>query len=545
MVIAGGALFARPLGGASLRDDGDPGLHRVAVHLADERVRPRRFRHPRHGRTGVEVRGDVLGTARTAICFRLIAATVFLQASRPSVARSASNFCPLPATGLASACRRGAAGQDRRADGGRGPTVGGMTRPHVVIVGAGFGGLECARKLARKPVRVTLVDRNNYHLFTPLLYQVASSLLSPGDIARPVRSLISRAANVRFRQAEVSAIDLERRRVLLCGGGELAYDYLVIAAGSTTNFFGIANVEERAFGLKDLPEALELRNQVLRCLETAALAEPAEAAPWLTFVVVGGGPTGVEYAGALSELLRMAVKEEYPELRDRPFRIVLVEGLEEVLPPFPRDLGRAAHRELERKGIEVITGVRVSSVGSEGVRLSNGELLAAETLTWAAGVRPADLGRAIATTKSHSGRLLVDEYLRLPGHDEVCAIGDIASFVQDGREVPMLSAPAMQEARVVARNILRAGRGEAPQPFRYRDRGSMATIGKNAAVAQVGRLHLDGFLGWMAWLLVHLYYLIGFRNRLAVLASWAWNYLRSDRPVRIIARARERAIPRG
>ncbi|MCK9518464.1 MAG: NAD(P)/FAD-dependent oxidoreductase [Dehalococcoidia bacterium] len=415
-----------------------------------------------------------------------------------------------------------------------------MGQPRVVIIGAGFGGLACAKKLAGQPVDVLLLDANNYHLFTPLLYQVASSLLNPSDIARPVRSIFGGTQNVRFRQAHVTGIDFDRKRVRTAKGIDVDYDYLVVAAGSTTNFFGIEGVEERALGLKDLSEALELRNHILRCLEAASLMTPEEAEPWLTFVVVGGGPTGVEYAGALSELIHGVLPDEYPELAGHPIRVVLVEALPQVLPPFPEDLGREAHTKLERRGITVLTGLRVSAVTPEEVELSDGSTIRSHTLVWAAGVRPNDLAGAIDVSRSRSGRVEVDAYLRVPSVPGVFAIGDIASFVQDGKEVPMLSAPAMQEGRSVAENILRSIAGLPLKPFHYRDKGSMATIGKNAAVAQLGPLHLKGFIGWVTWLIVHLYYIIGFRNRLAVLLGWGWNYVRSDRPVRIITRARER-----
>jgi NADH dehydrogenase len=409
----------------------------------------------------------------------------------------------------------------------------------VVIIGAGFGGLACAKKLAGSNVRVLILDQHNYHLFTPLLYQVASSLLNPGDIARPVRSVFAGSPNVSFRLERVAGIDFEAHLVSTSGGEAIPYDRLVIAAGSTTQFFGVEGAEERALGLKDLPEALELRNHILACLEHAS-AHPDSAAAWLTFVVAGGGPTGVEYAGALSELLRVLPKE-YTELRRHRPRVLLVEGKPELLPVFPGDLGRAARTELGRKGVEVRPGVTVLGYDGSSVSLSDGSRIEANTLVWAAGVKPATLAAAIDVPRTRSGRIEVDEFLRVPGHPDVYAIGDVAAAkTPDGREVPMLSAPAMAEARRVAENILRAERGEAPLPYRYHDKGSMATIGKNAAVAAIGRIHLRGFIGWVAWLTVHLYYIIGFRNRAAVLMSWAWNYLRSDRPVRIIARANDR-----
>ena len=418
-----------------------------------------------------------------------------------------------------------------------------VSAQRVVIIGAGFGGLECARKLAGKPVEVLVLDRNNYHLFTPLLYQVAqlaprTRAISPGPCApssvaprtcvsarpRSLESISSAGSSSPETAPKSPTRPWCRRR---------QYHQLLRPRAA----------EQRALGLKDLSEALELRNHILRCLEAASLKDADAARPWLTFVVVGGGPTGVEYAGALSELMRLVLPREYPELAGRTPRIVLVEGLAELLPPFPPKLGALAHQELEKKGVEVRTGVRVAAVEDDVVVLSDGERLEAKTLVWAAGVKPAALAGAIDVTRSRSGRLQVDEHLRIAGREDVYAIGDIASFTQDGREVAMLSAPAMQEARVVAANILGTARGEPLRAFHYRDKGSMATVGKGAAVAHLGPLDLSGFLGWVAWLTVHLYYIIGFRNRVVVLMGWAWNYVRSDRPVRIITRARERNLP--
>jgi NADH dehydrogenase len=411
--------------------------------------------------------------------------------------------------------------------------------PTVIIIGAGFGGLQCAKKLADKPVEVILIDQHNYHLFTPLLYQVASSLLNPSDIAQPVRSILRGHRNLTFRQAAVTSVDFATKIVHTDQAGDFSYDYLVIAAGSTTNFFGVASAEARAEGLKDLSEALGLRNQTLHCLEEAAATSSIEAAkPWLTFVVVGGGPTGVEYAGALSELVNGVLPHEYPELSSDDVRIILVEGLDRLLPVFPEDLGEDARRALEDRHIEVMTGIRVTEATEDTVTLSSGEVIAAKTLVWAAGVKPAELAATFDATRSRSGRIEVDEGLRVKGHRDVYAIGDVASFIQDGKEVPMLSAPAMQGGRLAAENILRSINREPLKRFHYRDKGSMATVGKGEAVAQVGRFHFSGYIGWLMWLGVHLYFLIGFRNRLVVLAGWAWNYVRSDRPVRIIAKAK-------
>lgn len=424
-----------------------------------------------------------------------------------------------------------------------------MPLPRVVIVGAGFGGLACARALAGRPVEVVLVDRHNYHLFTPLLYQVASSLLNPSDIAYPIRAVFRKARNVRVWAGEVTGVDWERRLVQVapvCGvpqveePGALSYDYLVLAMGSTSNYFGNASLAAAAHGLKDLGEALALRNHVLRCFEAAA-REPDDARrqPWLNFVIVGGGPTGVEYAGALWELVRLVLVKDFPELDLGRVRIVLAEAREQVLPTFPKALGDDAEARLRKRGIEVWLGTRVERVAGHVVTFSGGLSLPARTVVWAAGVKPNDLVARLGLRATRSGRVRVDPYLRVEGHERVFAIGDIAAVPYRGGEMPQLSAPAMQEGRCAARNILHAVRGEELEAFRYFDKGIMATIGRHDAVAQLGRWALKGLVGWLTWLFVHLYYIIGFRNRVAVLLEWAWDYFRYDRPVRLIERARE------
>jgi len=420
-----------------------------------------------------------------------------------------------------------------------------MAAPKVVIIGAGFAGLTCARRLAGKPIEVLLLDKNNYHLFTPLLYQVASSLLAPSHIAYPLRAVFRRAKNVRFRLAEVTSVNFNTKIVKTADGTEMPYDYVVIAAGSTTNFFGMKAVEEVAHELKDIPEALELRNHILRCFEAAAYATDEEARrKWLTFVVVGGGPTGVEYAGALSELIRLVLVRDYPELDVmNTVRIMLIEALGQLLPAFSSTLGHYAQRVLEQRRIEVRLNTRVLEVSGETIQLSTGEQIETKTLIWAAGVKPSVLAATLEVLRSRSGRIKVDESLRVIGQECAFAIGDIASFVQEGKELPMMAPPAIQEARHVAESILRLEHGQPLAPFRYHDKGAMATIGRNSAVAQVGRFALTGFIGWVTWLLVHLYYIIGFRNRIAVLLSWAWEYIRYDRPVRLIARAKESKPP--
>ncbi|MFN2420036.1 MAG: NAD(P)/FAD-dependent oxidoreductase [Gemmatimonadota bacterium] len=406
------------------------------------------------------------------------------------------------------------------------------------MVGAGFGGLQCARRLAGEPVEVTVLDRHNYHLFTPLLYQVASSLLNPSDIAIPVRAILRGGRNLRFRLAEVTQVDLEARRIETAAGASIGYDWLVLAAGSRTNFFGLGEVARNAIGLKDLPDAMTLRNHVLGCFEAALLErDPDRQRAWLTFIVVGGGPTGVEFAGALSELFRLVLSRDFPDLDVRRARVVLLEALDRLLPAFPPELGGYAERELVRRGIEVRPRTRVTGFDGEVVELAPGKPIAARTLVWCAGVRPEALALP-GLPQGAQGRIAVDAELRIEGCDREFAIGDLAAARDGGALMPMMAPPAMQAGRHAAENILRAARGEPLRPFAFRDKGVMATIGRSAGVAAIGRLRLKGFVGWVAWLVVHLYYLIGFRNRLAVLWGWAWDYFRYDRPIRLIARAR-------
>lgn len=409
------------------------------------------------------------------------------------------------------------------------------TPARVVIVGGGFGGLACAKELAGDEVEVLLVDARDYHLFTPLLYQVATALLNPADIVYPFRSILRRLGNVRFYQASVADVDLERRVVTTARGVDLAYDYLVLASGSTSDYFGNDGLREHTLAMKTLEQAQRLRNHLLACLEHAAQTAAAnERSRWLTFVIVGGGATGVEYAGAVSEFGRL-VRREYPELASDPIRIVLVEAADRLLPSFPEKLGRYARRTLERLGVEVMTGTLLRDAEPGRVELSGKSSLATETIVWSAGVRasaPAGLERA---ERGGAGRVRVDERLGVEGRSEVFAIGDLAAARIASTELPMLSAPAMQQGRYAATAIRRAVRGEAPPPpFAYRDKGTMAVIGRNHAVAAIGGRQLTGFVAWMAWLTVHLYYLVGFRNRAAVFLTWGWDYLRRDHPTRMI-----------
>ena len=410
--------------------------------------------------------------------------------------------------------------------------AGASPRPRVIVVGAGFGGLATARKLTGAPVDVVLLDRTNYHLFTPLLYQVATAGLEPEEIAYPVRATLRKAPNVSFRVATVRGVDLDAR-VLDTDVGPLRYDYLVLAAGSTTNFFGLEAPEAK--GLKDLPEALTLRNHILSQFEQAAWeADPERRRAMMTIVVVGGGPTGVEMAGALAELVRVVLPRDFPMLDFRQARIILLEAMDSLLGAFRPRLRRSALEQLRRKGVDVRLGARVARVEGEWVELADGERIDTRTLVWAAGVRAADLAAAVEAPRVRGGRLKVDEALRLPGRPEVFVIGDMAGCEQDGELLPMLAPVAIQKGEQVAGTIRRAVQGLPPAPFRYRDKGTMATIGRNAAVAQIGPLSLTGFIAWLAWLGLHLVQIIGFRNRLVVLINWMWDYFRYDRAVRLI-----------
>jgi NADH:ubiquinone reductase (H+-translocating) len=411
-------------------------------------------------------------------------------------------------------------------------------RPHprVVIVGAGFGGLQCAKALRGQPVDVVLVDTQNYHLFTPLLYQVASCLLAPSEITAPLRKVLSGAPNIRYRQGEVVDVDFAQRHVRLADGAVLEYDHIVLATGSVPNYYGNEAIESRALGLKDLGEALALRNHVLECLERAtATTDPVERERLLTFCIVGGGPTGVEYAGALAELARLILPREYPELRPHEFRIILLEGGDRVFPMFKRRLSEYGRRELERRGVDVRTDVLVASADDLGVVTRGGAEIPTATLVWTAGVQPSAVSLHPGVKHTDTHRIAVDDHLRVLGVDNAYAIGDVAADPdRKGQPLPMLATPAMQAGRYVARQIIR---GDSGRRFHYINKGTMATIGRRAAVAQIGPIQLTGFIGWVAWLVVHLYYLIGFENRLRVLVRWSWYYLRLDRPVRSILRA--------
>lgn len=407
--------------------------------------------------------------------------------------------------------------------------------PHVVIVGAGFGGLRAARRLASLPVRVTLIDRNNYHLFQPLLYQVASAGLSAADIAFPVRSVLRRQKNTRFLLAEVQQVDLPNRR-LLTSAGEVTYDLLILAVGGQTHFFGQESLARHAFGLKTLGDADGIRNHVLSLFERASReSDPQRRAALLTFVVAGGGPSGVETAGALAELIRLGLSRDFPNLDLTGARVVLLEAAEHLLPAMPLDLEIAAERALQQKGVEIRTGARVESYDGQVISLASGEKLPARTLIWAAGIRAVDLIQNLPAEHASAGRVRVQPTLQLPGYPQVFVIGD-AAYLEDeqGRPLPMVAPVAMQEADAAVDNLRRLLSGEPLQAFRYREPGMMATIGRNQAVAKIGRLHLRGFIAWLMWVVVHVFQLIGIRNRLVVMINWVWDYFLYERALRLI-----------
>ena len=414
-------------------------------------------------------------------------------------------------------------------------------RPRVVIAGAGFGGLACARELDGEPVDVILLNQHNFHLFSPLLYQVATGLLNPSDIGYPLRTVFRHSPNVRFRQATVTRVDLVGKVVKLDGGPPLSYDYLVLATGSTDNYFGNEQVARVSLGLKTLEDATRLRNHVLTCLERAdAEPDPDARRRLLTFVMVGGGPTGVESSGALSELMHIVAGKDYHQISRTETRVILIEGTDRLLNAFSARLGRYARRVLERRGVEVLTGALVKSANSHSVTLADGTEIACATIIWSAGVRPNDPIGESPVPRFRNARIQVDAWLRIPGASGAYGIGDAASPRIGDRELPMLSPPAMQAGRYVARSIVDDVRRlqVERQPFHYVDKGTMATIGRNAGVTHLpGGLEFTGFLGWLTWLFVHIYYLIGFRNRLSALGSWAWDYIRHDRPIRIILAA--------
>ena len=408
------------------------------------------------------------------------------------------------------------------------------TTPRVIIVGAGFGGLNAARSLASAPVQITVVDRKNHHTFQPLLYQVATGGLSPGEIAAPVRSVFSRNANVVTLLEEVDGFDLDRR-VVKTSEQELPYDYLVVAAGATHAYFGHEDWQPFAPGLKTIEDALEIRRRVLLTFELAERQSIAGAADEpLNFVVVGGGATGVELAGMLAEIAHHVLKHEFRSIDPSRARIILLEGGPRVLPAYPEDLSQSAEEQLRRLGVDVRTNAMVTVVEAGAVHVGNTRIVA-PVILWAAGVAASPLGKKLGVPCDRAGRVLVQPDLSIPGRPEVFVIGDLASLKDEqGQQIPGVAPVAIQEGKYVAQAIHRDLEHHPRERFHYWDKGSLATIGRNAAIAQFGKIHISGFIAWLSWLFIHIFFLIGFRNRLLVFIQWFWSYVTYERAARLI-----------
>ena len=410
-------------------------------------------------------------------------------------------------------------------------------RPHVVILGGGFGGLAAARKLGGASVRVTLVDRSNHHLFQPLLYQVATALLPAPDIAAPLRNLLSEHGNVRVLLAEAQRVDVDARVVELDHGEVLAYDFLIVATGLKHHYFGNPEWERHAPGLKTLYEALEIRNRVLLAFEAAErISDPEQKRAFLSFVVVGGGATGVELAGQLSEISRNALRRDFSTIDPSSARIVLVEGGDRIFRDYNPKLSARARRDLESLGVEVRTSAFVTEIDGAGVTLASAERIEANTVLWAAGVRASSMTEFLDTELDEMGRVKVTPFCTVPGHDEVAVLGDLIHFPhkKDGRPLPAVAQVALQSGKLVAENILRRQEGEPPKPFEYFDKGLMATIGRNRAIVESGRFRMTGLSAWITWLFIHIAFLVGFRNRVAVMSQWVWAYVTNKRGSRVV-----------
>lgn len=406
--------------------------------------------------------------------------------------------------------------------------------PHVVIVGGGFAGLWAARQLATAPVRVTLVDRRNHHLFQPLLYQVATAGLSAPAIASPLRHMLQRQTNVAVLLADVERVQPAHRRLQLADGNTLHYDYLLLATGSTHAYFGHDEWAQYAPGLKTLEDALGIRRRLLLAFERAeAERDPERQREWLSFIVVGGGPTGVELAGTLAEIARHTLRHDFRSIDPAAARVRLVEAGSRVLGGFPEDLSRKAEAQLHKLGVEVLTEAPVKHIDAEGAQVGD-RYIRARTVLWAAGVAGSPLARTLGVPLDPAGRVIVGDDLRVPGHPEIFVAGDLAALEQDGKPVPGLAPAAKQMGAYVGRAIAADLRGARIAPFRYKDVGALATIGRKAAVADLGRFKLWGLPAWWFWLLVHIYFLVGFRNRLGVMIDWAWSYWTYERSARII-----------
>ncbi|MEZ4460483.1 MAG: NAD(P)/FAD-dependent oxidoreductase [bacterium] len=420
-----------------------------------------------------------------------------------------------------------------------------MELKHVVIVGGGFAGLAAAKALATAPVRITLIDKENHHLFQPLLYQVATSALSSPDIAAPIRKVLRRQSNVTTLLSEVSAISLETQTVEHTYGS-MPYDYLILAAGAVNDYFGHDHWEERAPGLKSLADALEIRHRVLTAFEKAEAVDASERASLLTFAVIGAGPTGVEMAGALKEIATRTLNDNFRNFDPSKARVVLIEGGPRVLSAFPEDLSANAQMQLEKLGVEVLLNTRVKDITEHGVDLENGDAIAAATVLWGAGVKGSPLAKTLGVELDRRGRVPVGKDFALPDHPNVFVVGDLAQCVDaKGEEVPGLAPAASQGGEHVAAQIWRSIDGKDRQDFTYLDKGIMATIGRSRAVAVSGPFKFTGGLAWLAWLFIHVLFLIDFRNRIAVIFEWAWAYVTFQRSARVILTREKKPVVAG
>lgn len=409
-----------------------------------------------------------------------------------------------------------------------------IARPRIVIIGCGFGGLFAAQALAGAPVDVTVIDRTNHHLFQPLLYQVATAGLSAPSIAAPIRHILARHKNVTVLMADVVSIDTQARNVALEDGQTVSYDTLIVASGAAHSYFGRDEWQRFAPGLKTLEDAFAIRRRILTAFELAErTTDDKERGAWLTFVVIGAGATGVEMAGTLAEIARHTLPGEFRRFDSRNARVILLEGGPRVLSAFPADLSQRARLQLEKLGVTVWLDSRVTGIDERGVEIG-GTRIDARTIIWAAGVAASPLGKTLGVPLDRAGRVIVAPDLSIPGHPEVLVIGDLAAIDNDGKPVPGVSPAAKQMGQHAARNVLQRLRGQPTRSFRYRDYGTLATIGRQAAVAIVGRLHLSGYAAWLTWLLAHIYFLIGFRNRLIVMVDWAWAYWSFARSARVV-----------
>ena len=411
------------------------------------------------------------------------------------------------------------------------------TLPHIVIVGAGFGGMEVARRLAKAPVQITLIDKHNYHLFQPLLYQVAIAGLVPSQIAYPLRTIFRRQKNLTFQMGAVTTVDFDARYIKM-DGSVIAYDYLVLAVGGQTNFFGNHSVEQNGFQLKSIEAAIELRNHLLKIFEQANREVDADKRKaMLTFVVVGGGPTGVETAGALAELIIHVLAKDYPHMDLKDVRVLLLEAGKSVMPSYPDELRKSTNDLLKSKKVEVLVNTKLVDYNGRQITLGDGTQIGSHTLIWTAGVKAAGMLDSLGVEQAGSGRVRVADSLQIKSHAEVFVIGDASYFENgNGQPLPMLSTVAIQQGRLTAQNIQKIIKGEKPEAFHYKDPGLLATIGRNAAVARIWGLSFSGFVAWLIWVFLHIFRLIGFRNRLLVLINWAWEYFFYENQVRLITK---------